>query len=160
MAGEARIVRTQEGEWRLIAREAVAADLQRAFAPHLEHPLQVPPIPPLTTELNAPSETGLLWKVAGRTQLTPVRNANSWALVRGVPTVTIDGRGIDGQILLREMAAQCGVRNLIFDPGLPAAETTVTFHEVPCPGAFAVVLRSLGWNHSGAGNTYSIGGPR
>ena len=58
-------------------------------------------------------------------------------------TVTIDFKDAEAKVVLKEMQKQCGIRNLVIDPGV-AAKTTVLFTNVPCRQAFGVVLRSMG----------------
>jgi hypothetical protein len=58
-------------------------------------------------------------------------------------TVTIDVKDAEAKVILAEMKKQCGIKNLIIDPGVEA-KGTFYFHEVPCRQAFGVVLRSMG----------------
>ena len=58
-------------------------------------------------------------------------------------TVTIDFKDAEAKVVLKEMQKQCGIKNLVIDPGV-SAKTTVLFTNVPCKQAFGVVLRSMG----------------
>ena len=58
-------------------------------------------------------------------------------------TVTLDFKDAEAKVVLKEMQKQCGIKNLVIDPGVEA-KTTVLFTNVPCKQAFGVVLRSMG----------------
>lgn len=57
--------------------------------------------------------------------------------------VTIDVK--DGEIasILREVANQCGIRNLVLDREVQG-KGTFLFQDVPCEAAFRVIFRSMG----------------
>ena len=59
------------------------------------------------------------------------------------PTVTLDVKDADVADIMASMQKQCGVKNLVIDPGVQA-KGTFYFRAVPCRTAFSVVLKSLG----------------
>ncbi len=59
------------------------------------------------------------------------------------PAVSIDVKDEDIHAILRAMQKQCGVKNLILDPGVEG-KGTFLFHSVPCHTAFDVVFRTMG----------------
>ena len=46
--------------------------------------------------------------------------------------------------VLQSMKKQCGIKNLIIDPDVPATAASFYFRDVPCETAFRVVLRTYG----------------
>ena len=77
-----------------------------------------------------------------RIELTPARERY---VVRstGEPAVTLDVKDAEAREILKSMQHQCGIRNLIVDPGVQGSGTFL-FNKVPCRQAFRVVLTSLG----------------
>lgn len=73
-----------------------------------------------------------------------------WIHSPGEPTVTLDVKDAEASYILKSMQHQCGIKNLIIDPGVQGSGTFL-FNHVPCKQAFSVVLRSLGL----AAQTYS-----
>ena len=57
--------------------------------------------------------------------------------------VTLDVKDEEVHVILRSMQEQCGIKNLVIDPGVQG-HGTFMFNDVPCATAFDVVLRSLG----------------
>ena len=59
------------------------------------------------------------------------------------PVVTIDVK--DGEIasILREVATQCGIRNLVLDREVQG-KGTFLFQDVPCEAAFRAIFSSMG----------------
>lgn len=57
--------------------------------------------------------------------------------------VTLDVKDADVHDILRSMQAQCGIKNLVIDPGVSGGGTFM-FNDVPCATAFDVVLETLG----------------
>jgi hypothetical protein len=59
------------------------------------------------------------------------------------PVVTIDVK--DGEIasILREVATQCGIRNLVLDRDVQGTGTFL-FQDVPCEAAFRAIFASMG----------------
>lgn len=81
-------------------------------------------------------------------------------VVRGVgePGVTIDVKDAEVREILKTMQQQCGIRNLIVDPGVQGSGTFL-FNRVPCRQAFRVVLTSLGLSAQTYSNSLvSVGG--
>jgi len=58
-------------------------------------------------------------------------------------TVTLDVKDAEVHEVLRSMQKQCGVKNLIIDPGV-SGSATFYFRNVPCETAFRTVLRTYG----------------
>jgi type II secretory pathway component GspD/PulD (secretin) len=58
------------------------------------------------------------------------------------PGVTLDVKDEDVHVILKSMQKQCGIKNLIVDPGVEG-KGTFLFHDVPCPTAFDVVLKTM-----------------
>jgi type II secretory pathway component GspD/PulD (secretin) len=64
--------------------------------------------------------------------------------------LTIDVKDADVHVVLKSIQKQCGIRNLIIDPGVTGSGTFL-FHNVPCNVALDTVLRVNGL----AAKTYS-----
>lgn len=73
-----------------------------------------------------------------------------WVRSPGEPTVTLDVKDAEAHYILKTMQHQCGIKNLIIDPGVQGSGTFL-FNQVPCRQAFRVVLSSMGL----AAQTYS-----
>jgi type II secretory pathway component HofQ len=58
-------------------------------------------------------------------------------------TVTLDVKDAEVHTVLRSMQKQCGIKNLIIDPGV-SGSATFYFRDVPCETAFRAVLRTYG----------------
>ena len=71
----------------------------------------------------------------------------SFAKPRGV---TLDVKDADVHVVLKSIQKQCGIRNLVIDPGVTGSGTFL-FHDVPCKVALDTVLRVNGL----AAKTYS-----
>jgi hypothetical protein len=61
----------------------------------------------------------------------------------GEPTVTIDVKDEDIRTILRNVQRQCGIRNLIVDPGVEGSGTFL-FNRVPCHTALDTILTTMG----------------
>ena len=59
------------------------------------------------------------------------------------PSVTLDVKDEDIRVVLKSIQKQCGIRNLIIDPGVTGGGTFL-FHEVPCKVALDTVMRVNG----------------
>lgn len=59
------------------------------------------------------------------------------------PSVTLDVKDEDVRVVLKSIQKQCGIRNLIIDPGVTGGGTFL-FHEVPCKVALDTVMRVNG----------------
>lgn len=57
--------------------------------------------------------------------------------------VTIDYKDAQAKVILKDMQKQCGIKNLVLDPGVDA-KGTFLLTDVPCKEAFSVVLRTMG----------------
>jgi hypothetical protein len=64
--------------------------------------------------------------------------------------VTLDVKDADVHVVLKSIQKQCGIRNLVIDPGVTGSGTFL-FHNVPCKVALDTVLRVNGL----AAKTYS-----
>ena len=60
------------------------------------------------------------------------------------PSVTLDVKNADVREVLASLKTQCGVKNMIIDPDVPASAATFYFRDVPCESAFRIVLRTFG----------------
>ena len=65
-------------------------------------------------------------------------------------SVTLDVKDADVHVVLKSIQKQCGIRNLVIDPGVTGSGTFL-FHDVPCKTALDMVLRVNGL----AAKTYS-----
>ena len=59
------------------------------------------------------------------------------------PGVTLDVKDADVHDVLKSIQKQCGIRNLIIDPGVTGGDTFL-FRNVPCREALDTVLRMNG----------------
>jgi type II secretory pathway component GspD/PulD (secretin) len=57
--------------------------------------------------------------------------------------VTLDVKDADVHDVLKSIQKQCGIRNLIIDPGVTGSSTFL-FHNVPCRTALDTVLKTTG----------------
>ena len=57
--------------------------------------------------------------------------------------VTLDVKDADVRAILKSIQKQCGIRNLVIDPGVTGSGTFL-FHDVPCKVALDTVLRVNG----------------
>ncbi|HEX3579885.1 MAG TPA: hypothetical protein VHY33_15085 [Thermoanaerobaculia bacterium] len=64
--------------------------------------------------------------------------------------VTLDVKDADVHVVLKSIQKQCGIHNLVIDPGVTGSGTFL-FHNVPCDVALDTVLRVNGL----AARTYS-----
>jgi type II secretory pathway component GspD/PulD (secretin) len=64
--------------------------------------------------------------------------------------VTLDVKDADVHVVLKSIQKQCGIKNLVIDPGVTGSGTFL-FHNVPCNVALDTVLRVNGL----AAKTYS-----
>jgi type II secretory pathway component HofQ len=72
--------------------------------------------------------------------------AASLLLVSAAPkprTVTLDVKDADVHVVLKSIQKQCGIKNLVIDPGVTGSGTFL-FHNVPCSVALDTVLRVNG----------------
>ena len=64
--------------------------------------------------------------------------------------VTLDVKDADVHDVLKSIRKQCGIKNLVIDPGVTGSGTFL-FHDVPCKVALDTVLKTTGL----ASTTYS-----
>ncbi len=77
---------------------------------------------------------------------------------RAEPRVDLDVKDADVHEVLDVLRLQCGIRNLVLDPGVEG-RATFLFESVPCRTALAAVLRTYSLTTQGeAGEIVSIGG--
>lgn len=141
---------------RLTAVAATAAQLESALTPYMGAPVRIEVPVPSRLELEGAEGRDLAWSLARQTGAVLARQEGEWVILSREPVVTLDARAVDGTEIVRELARQCGVRNLMFDPGLPRVEGTFVFERVACSTAIPLVLRSLGWAGESAGNTIHL----
>ncbi|HUP63671.1 MAG TPA: hypothetical protein VM557_00120 [Thermoanaerobaculia bacterium] len=90
----------------------------------------------------APEQAARALSAAAGLLLVP--EGDSWVVIdRSEPTVTLDVQDEDVRTILRSVAGQCGIRNLMIDPGV-AGKGTFLFHEVRCGIALRTIFGSLG----------------
>lgn len=145
---------------RLSATSASPAEIGRALTPLMDAPLRIDVAIPASLELQGAEGRDLAWALATRARAVLAKQEGEWVILAREPLVTLDAVGVEGTLIVRELALQCGVRNLMFDPGLPKVEGTFVFERVACSTAIPVVLRSLGWAGETLGNTIRLSGAR
>jgi type II secretory pathway component GspD/PulD (secretin) len=59
------------------------------------------------------------------------------------PTVTLDVKDADVHDVLKSIQKQCGIKNLIIDPGVTGSGTFL-FTKVPCDVALDTVMKTTG----------------
>ena len=64
------------------------------------------------------------------------------ALAETAKTVTLDVKDEEIHTILLSMQKQCGVRNLVIDPGVEGRGTFL-LRDLPCPTAFEVVASTM-----------------
>ena len=156
-AGEVHIVRTGGDGLRIMAIRATAEELRAALEPHLGRPLHIGSISPVTIDHTGGDGRDLAWAVARSVGRVLAEGRDSYRVLRAEEaTVTLDVQSMGSREVLREMARQCGVRNLALDPGLGNPAMTLSFEDVACRTAFEVVLRSSGWQAQSARGTMQV----
>lgn len=84
------------------------------------------------------------WKrLASATGLRLIEKEGRRLLMATEPTADLDVKDASLDAILASLQKQCGVRNVVVDPGVTGTGTFL-FHDVPCTEAFEIVLRSLG----------------
>jgi type II secretory pathway component GspD/PulD (secretin) len=58
-------------------------------------------------------------------------------------SVTLDVKDADVHVVLKSIQKQCGIPNLIIDPGVTGSGTFL-FHDLPCDVALRTVLKTTG----------------
>lgn len=159
-AGEVRIVRTAGDQLRIIATDADARQLASALRPYLDREIAIRASRPVSLDSIGGDGEGLAWAVAATTGQVLAKSDRTYRILpAGDATVTLDGYSQSSRAIIREMASQCGIRNLALDPGIGDPALTIRFEDVPCVDAFKVVLRSAGWQAEGAGNLMRVSTP-
>ena len=74
-------------------------------------------------------------KVVEERERTVIRSAG--------PLVTLDVKDAEIKVILRSFKEQCGIRNLVVDPGVTGSGTFL-LRDVPCRTAFRVVFGMMG----------------
>ncbi len=69
--------------------------------------------------------------------------------------VTLDVKDADVHDVLKSIQKQCGIRNLIIDPGVTGSGTFL-FHDVPCRTAIDTVLKTTGLAATSYGNVVAV----
>ena len=73
-------------------------------------------------------------------------------------SVSLDVKDGEARVILRSMQKQCGIRNMVIDPGVQGSGTFY-FRDVPCEKAFPIVLRTMGLAGKMEGNLMSVDRP-
>lgn len=106
--------------------------------------LNVPGDPVVHYAAREVSATRALKAIAAKLHLEVRENENAFELVDPRDrTVTLDVKDAEVAVILKSMQRQCGIKNVIVDPGV-SGKGTFIFRDVPCRTAFSVVMRSLG----------------
>lgn len=58
-------------------------------------------------------------------------------------SVTLDVKDADVHVVLKSIQKQCGIPNLVIDPGVTGSGTFL-FHDLPCDVALRTVLKTTG----------------
>ena len=74
-------------------------------------------------------------------------------------SVTLDVKDADVHDVLKAIQKQCGIRNLVIDPGVTGS-STLLFRNVPCKTALDVVLRMNGLAATNYSGTFVAVRPR
>lgn len=98
---------------------------------------------PVTFVLRDLRKEKVWYSVASASGLTLSEKKGKLTLLAGEPTADLDVKNAELQEILASLKKQCGVRNIVVDPGVTGSGTFL-FHDVPCSEAFQVVFRSLG----------------
>lgn len=73
--------------------------------------------------------------------------------------VTLDVKDADVHAVLKSIQKQCGIRNLVIDPGVTGSGTFL-FHDVPCKVALDAVLKVNGLTAKTYSNSVVAVAPR
>jgi type II secretory pathway component GspD/PulD (secretin) len=77
------------------------------------------------------------------------------------PTVTLSVKNADVVDVLQSLKKQCGVKNLVIDPGVGGQVGSLYLKDVPCRTAFTLVLRMSGLDAKIYDNSLvHVGAPR
>jgi type II secretory pathway component HofQ len=66
------------------------------------------------------------------------------AAPKSEPKVTLDVKDAELRDVLASMKKQCGIKNLLIDPGIGGKTGSIFVKDVPCSQAFKLVLRMSG----------------
>ncbi|HVR42440.1 MAG TPA: hypothetical protein VMS56_03255 [Thermoanaerobaculia bacterium] len=126
-------------------REASLSRALGVVAMHLGKPVEIRAADrKVTLEARGIGPAAAVSAIAAAAGLEAVETTRAWTVRDpGDPTVTLDVQDGDARAILRELARQCGVRNLMIDPEV-AGRGTFLLREVPCRLALPIVLDSLG----------------
>lgn len=98
---------------------------------------------PVTFVLRELRKEKVWYSIASATGLTLSEKKGKLTLMAGEPTADLDVKNVELPEILASLKKQCGIRNIVVDPGVTGSGTFL-FHDVPCSEAFQVVFRSLG----------------
>lgn len=99
---------------------------------------------PVTLSVSGLKAAAAMERVARAAKLTIERDGIRW-IVRdpAEPVLSLDVKDADVREIVREIRAQCGIRNVMIDPGVEG-KGTFLFDRVPCSIAMRTVFASLG----------------
>lgn len=104
-------------------------------------------VPDRGVTLALPRSTPLeaLVRLAEIQKLELAREGRELVLRRPAPsrTVSLDVKDEEARTILRDVATQCGIRNLVLDRDVQG-KGTFLFRDVPCDDAFRTIFASLG----------------
>lgn len=99
---------------------------------------------PVTLDFTAKNAEELLSRIAREEGLAIAPSGEGWELRDPqIPTMTLDVVDAELGEILDAVKKQCGIRNIMVDPGV-SAKGTFLFRDVPCDLAIRTVFRSLG----------------
>ena len=118
----------------------------KAIGIYLPHPVQIvlSDEPNVTFSAKHVSPEAALKAIAtaANAKLT-VEQDQYWIRNDRDASITLDVKDQDVHTILKSMQKQCGIKNLVIDPGVQGSGTFI-FDKVPCRTAFDVVLRTMG----------------
>lgn len=98
----------------------------------------------VTFDLTARTAEELLQRIGRAEGLAVSRSGEGWELRDpNEPTMSMDVVDAELGEILGIVKKQCGIRNVIVDPGV-TGKGTFLFREVPCDAALRTIFRSLG----------------
>ena len=128
------------------ARGSSVVDLLDRIAAHLDRPLsrqlRADRIVDFKRDRIAPDEA--LREIARAERLVLTGTRRGWTISDPAePTLTMNVKDADIHSLMQIVKEQCGIRNLIIDPGVSGSGTFL-FNDVSCTQGIETILRSIG----------------
>lgn len=86
----------------------------------------------------------LVLAIAAPLGAATAKNLDPKPAPKNEPKVTLDIKDGDIREVLASLKKQCGIKNLIIDPGIGGKTGSIFAKDVPCSAAFKLVLRMSG----------------